>query len=397
MSRTRRGGSDSRGRGRPRRPGLGAPMAAVVLPLPVTARRSASRARSEPSHIPSLDGLRAASFFIVFAAHAGLDAVVPGAFGVTVFFFLSGYLITTLMRVEAAETGRVSLANFYLRRALRILPPFYIVLLAATALAAAGLVGGDLQPMAVASQVLHFSNYWIAAHGWSGSRDGHGRLLVPRRGGALLPALPDRLPGVESAAPHGTAEGVRLLGDVRHRPRVAMRPGLRPSRRRRTHLAVLGHARRLDCVRVRARRLEQPRARRARRSRRVSALGARLASRRGRAPSRHVRRSRACSFARPFATRFRASADADLHHGDAPSPLARLPPPQLAADALRRDGLVHALPRAPRGARGRRRALATGRRRGRPRRRCSSPSRSPGRCTWSSRSHLPGSAAGSEG
>jgi peptidoglycan/LPS O-acetylase OafA/YrhL len=58
----------------------------------------------------------------VFVSHAGLDFVVPGAFGVTVFFFLSGYLITTLMRVEAAKTGRVNLKDFYLRRALRILP-----------------------------------------------------------------------------------------------------------------------------------------------------------------------------------------------------------------------------------------------------------------------------------
>src|ERR1700733_3673943 len=75
-------------------------------------------------HIPSLDGLRTLSFLIVFTAHAGLDRIVPGGFGVTVFFFLSGYLITTLMRVEAETSGHVSLKHFYLRRALRILPPF---------------------------------------------------------------------------------------------------------------------------------------------------------------------------------------------------------------------------------------------------------------------------------
>ena len=54
-------------------------------------------------HIPSLDGLRAASFFLVFLAHAGLEAVVPGGLGVTVFFFLSGFLITTLMQIGRAS------------------------------------------------------------------------------------------------------------------------------------------------------------------------------------------------------------------------------------------------------------------------------------------------------
>ena len=48
--------------------------------------------------IPSLDGIRALSFLVVFVAHAGLERYVPGGFGVTVFFFLSGYLITTLLR-----------------------------------------------------------------------------------------------------------------------------------------------------------------------------------------------------------------------------------------------------------------------------------------------------------
>src|SRR5664279_4763278 len=75
-------------------------------------------------HIPSLDGLRAVAFLMVFFGHVGAPGV-PGGFGVTVFFFLSGYLITTLLRIERERTGRVSLRLFYLRRALRILPPFY--------------------------------------------------------------------------------------------------------------------------------------------------------------------------------------------------------------------------------------------------------------------------------
>ncbi len=78
--------------------------------------------------IPSLDGIRALAATIVFASHAGNQDVIPGLFGVTVFFFLSGYLITTLLRTEFEKHGRISLRNFYLRRAFRIFPPMYIVL-----------------------------------------------------------------------------------------------------------------------------------------------------------------------------------------------------------------------------------------------------------------------------
>src|ERR1700733_3228445 len=93
---------------------------------------AASATKASAFHIPSLDGIRAASFLIVFAAHAGLADLVPGGFGVTVFFFLSGYLITTLLRMEWQQSGTVSLKQFSLRRVLRILPPFYFTLLLAT-------------------------------------------------------------------------------------------------------------------------------------------------------------------------------------------------------------------------------------------------------------------------
>jgi peptidoglycan/LPS O-acetylase OafA/YrhL len=123
-------------------------------------------------YIPSLDGLRAVSFGIVFLAHAGLERVVPGGFGVTVFFFLSGYLITTLMRVEHAETGTVSLKNFYLRRVLRILPPFYIVLFTASGLAALGLIRGGVDPRAFMAQALHYANVFLVLEGSGGFAPG---------------------------------------------------------------------------------------------------------------------------------------------------------------------------------------------------------------------------------
>jgi peptidoglycan/LPS O-acetylase OafA/YrhL len=144
--------------------GLEAPEAPrdLTAPPPVPAAP-----RAAALHIPSLDGLRAVSFLIVFLAHSGLLMLpaIPGGFGVTVFFFLSGFLITTLMRVERETTGTVSIRHFYLRRALRILPPFYLILGLATAFTVLGILPGALDRASVLAQALHFSNYWFIFHG----------------------------------------------------------------------------------------------------------------------------------------------------------------------------------------------------------------------------------------
>ena len=88
-----------------------------------------------------LDGLRAIAVVIVMASHAGLGHIIPGGFGVTIFFFLSGYLITSLMVLERSKTGTVSLRGFYLRRTVRILPP--MVLCIVTTIVLTGL---NIQP-----------------------------------------------------------------------------------------------------------------------------------------------------------------------------------------------------------------------------------------------------------
>lgn len=125
-------------------------------------------------HIPSLDGLRAISFLLVFVAHAGLERFVPGGFGVTIFFFLSGFLITTLLRSEFEKNGAINLKHFWLRRCLRILPPFYLVLFAAVALSWLADPPGTLSVPGVAAQALQYTNYWIIAHQYDGQPSGTG-------------------------------------------------------------------------------------------------------------------------------------------------------------------------------------------------------------------------------
>jgi peptidoglycan/LPS O-acetylase OafA/YrhL len=150
------------------------------VPVPPLAAPSAPSGAAAPrppaslGHVPSLDGLRAISFLFVFAAHAGLERFVPGGFGVTIFFFLSGYLITSLLRSEYARTGAINLRHFWLRRALRILPPFYLVLVAAIGAALVFDPPGSLSGSGVAAQLLHVSNYWIIRHGYGGLPNGTG-------------------------------------------------------------------------------------------------------------------------------------------------------------------------------------------------------------------------------
>ena len=114
-------------------------------------------------YIDSLDGIRALSFLIVFISHAGLGEIVPGGLGVTVFFFLSGYLITTLLRQELEATGRIDLKQFYLRRVLRIFPPFYTALLLAAVMTALWILPGELAWRGILAQVFYVNNYYTIA------------------------------------------------------------------------------------------------------------------------------------------------------------------------------------------------------------------------------------------
>ncbi|SES35486.1 acyltransferase family protein [Lentzea albida] len=78
---------------------------------------------------PALDGLRAIAAVLVVFFHYGGPDRLQGWVGVQMFFVLSGFLITTLMLREERRTGRIALGEFYLRRAFRILPVYFVVLL----------------------------------------------------------------------------------------------------------------------------------------------------------------------------------------------------------------------------------------------------------------------------
>src|SRR3712207_9270046 len=83
--------------------------------------------------MPGLDGLRALAVVAVLLYHADLPWIPGGFLGVEVFFVISGYLITALLLAEWRQRGRIDLKTFWLRRARRLLPALYVLLVVSLA------------------------------------------------------------------------------------------------------------------------------------------------------------------------------------------------------------------------------------------------------------------------
>jgi peptidoglycan/LPS O-acetylase OafA/YrhL len=131
----------------------------------VTAPAGPSPGR-EFRHAVGLDGIRALAVAAVVAYHIGTTGggvTMPGGFiGVDVFFVLSGYLITSLLIVEFRNTRRISIGQFYLRRARRLLPALFAVLLTV------GVVGAFWLPQMAArlrgdllAALGYATNWWL--------------------------------------------------------------------------------------------------------------------------------------------------------------------------------------------------------------------------------------------
>ena len=120
--------------------------------------------RTDQRYMPGLDGLRALAVLAVIAYHLGVGWAPGGLLGVGVFFTLSGYLITDLLLGRYDNTGQLQLADFWLRRARRLLPALF-VMLAVVAAWVTLLDRGQLAPVrgAVMSSAAYVSNWWLIA------------------------------------------------------------------------------------------------------------------------------------------------------------------------------------------------------------------------------------------
>ncbi len=87
---------------------------------------------SRVPYLPGLDGMRALAVIAVMIYHANSTWLPGGFLGVEMFFVISGYLITLLIIAERERTYRVSLVDFWKRRARRLLPALFVLMLLVT-------------------------------------------------------------------------------------------------------------------------------------------------------------------------------------------------------------------------------------------------------------------------
>ena len=116
---------------------------------------------SKSRYIPALDGLRAFAVLAVIAYHMNFSWAKGGLLGVTVFFVLSGYLITGLLVTEWTQTNTIDLKNFWLRRIRRLVPAIVFVLVVVAALCT--LFNHELLTKMrpdIPPALLFFSNWW---------------------------------------------------------------------------------------------------------------------------------------------------------------------------------------------------------------------------------------------
>ncbi|MBN2623713.1 MAG: acyltransferase, partial [Acidimicrobiales bacterium] len=106
----------------------------VVEHAPPPAAAAAAPGPQALGYLPGLDGLRAIALLAVLAFHHGFGSARGGYLGVSSFFTLSGFLITTLAIGERARTGRLSWPRFWERRARRLLPAALVTLAGVLAL-----------------------------------------------------------------------------------------------------------------------------------------------------------------------------------------------------------------------------------------------------------------------
>jgi peptidoglycan/LPS O-acetylase OafA/YrhL len=139
-------------------------MTATAIDAPASQRSRASAW----VHMPGLDGVRAIAVTAVLLFHANPDWLPGGFLGVDVFFALSGFLISSLLLAELGETGGVRFGRFYQRRARRLLPALFLVLIATSVLAAT--VAQDAAARVredVVASFFYVTNWWYVLHGQS--------------------------------------------------------------------------------------------------------------------------------------------------------------------------------------------------------------------------------------
>ena len=129
-----------------------------------SAAKEQAPTRPKSRYIPALDGLRTLAVVAVVLYHLNLTWAQGGLLGVTIFFVLSGYLITRLLLNEVAKTGRINLKSFWIRRIRRLFPAVVTVVVVTCALCTIfnHVMLTKMRPDILPS-LLFFNNWWQIA------------------------------------------------------------------------------------------------------------------------------------------------------------------------------------------------------------------------------------------
>jgi len=127
--------------------------------------KTVSRDVSTDGYLPALDGLRGLSVALVVISHFGLGHWVPGGLGVTIFFFISGFIITRLMLREF-QTKSITYQAFYIRRFFRLAPALLVFVMLSNIFMR--LLDQPIPWLDNLSAVFYFANYWEIYFGWGG-------------------------------------------------------------------------------------------------------------------------------------------------------------------------------------------------------------------------------------
>jgi peptidoglycan/LPS O-acetylase OafA/YrhL len=147
--------------------------------------------------IPALDGYRGISILFVVVGHlvnyrygsnphvdSRNTASVLADWGVALFFVISGFIITRLVLSEYHTTGKFSIRAFYIRRAFRIIPPFYFYLIFIAVVSAWGIIQQRQTDIVAAAAFTCNFPYpqwcdWFPGHSWTLAYEQQFYLILP--------------------------------------------------------------------------------------------------------------------------------------------------------------------------------------------------------------------------
>jgi peptidoglycan/LPS O-acetylase OafA/YrhL len=165
--------------------------------------------RTDLGRIQTLDGVRGIAIGLVLLHHAHvLTNGAAGSVGVSLFFVLSGFLITRLLTRELSQDGSLNLPRFYARRAARLVPAFAVVaLVSAAGLIATGFPGEAMRTTAGAAS--YIGNWLMAGGGsWLGPMSHTWSLAIEEQFYLLWPIA------LTIAWPFLSRHGIAVLGSL---------------------------------------------------------------------------------------------------------------------------------------------------------------------------------------